>query len=277
MAITVKTRAELEKMWAANQVVCSVLDEIEAMVKPGTTTGDIGDLAARRVKEHGVKPAFLGYGSPPFPSVICVSVNDEIVHGIPSSGRILEEGDIVSVDFGVAKDGYYGDSARTLAVGKISRNVKKLLDVTAESLGKAIEQCVVGNRVRDISGAVQSHVEKHGFSVVRAFVGHGIGRKMHEDPAVPNYVGSGKNPRLQAGMVLAIEPMVNVGTPEVVVDEDRWTARTKDGNLSAHFEHSVAITEKGPWVLSRRGSRSKFAQARGSEGCEALGAAGLIS
>lgn len=251
MSIVYKSRNELHKMWAANQVVREVLQQIGSLIRPGMSTGEIGDRALELVKEHKVVPAFLGYGSPPFPAAVCVSVNDEIVHGIPSARRILRDGDIVSVDFGVAKDGYFGDSARTFAVGQISAEAAQLLEVTEAALERAIEQCVVGNRVRDISRAVQDHVEQHGFSVVRSFVGHGIGRQMHEDPPVPNYVGKGKNPRLKEGMVLAIEPMVNMGVPDVTVDDDGWTARTKDGKLSAHFEHSVAITSEGPWVLSR--------------------------
>lgn len=255
MPIVYKSPRELEKMWAANQVVCHVLDEIEKIVEPGIVTGNIEDRARQLVKEHGVTPAFLGYGDPPFPAAACVSVNDEVVHGIPSPTRKLQQGDVVSVDFGVEKDGYFGDSARTFAVGDVSAEARRLMQATRESLEKAIECCVVGNRVRDISRAVQEHVEGHEFSVVRVFVGHGIGKKMHEDPPVPNYVGDGRNPRLKDGMVLAIEPMVNAGGPEVTVDGDRWTARTKDGKLSAHFEHSVAITAEGPWVLSRRDSR----------------------
>ena len=255
MAIVYKSRAELQKMWAANQVVCNVLDEIEKIIAPGITTWEIGERAEQLVAQHQVVPAFLNYGEPPFPSVVCVSVNDEIVHGIPRKDRVLVEGDIVSVDFGVEKGGYFGDSARTFAVGGISSDAQKLLDVTRESLELAIEQCRVGNRIRDVSQAVQNHVEKNGFSVVRVFVGHGIGKKMHEDPPVPNYVGPGRNPRLREGMVLAIEPMVNTGGPDVQVDSDRWTARTKDGTLSAHFEHSVAILEEGPWVLSRRNAQ----------------------
>ena len=251
MGIVVKSDAELQKMRAANRVVSRVLDEVGKMVAPGISTADIGTRTQQLVEEHRVTPAFLGYGDPPFPSVICVSVNDEIVHGIPRDDKILEEGDVVSVDFGVEKEGYFGDSARTFAVGAISEEARRLLRITEESLELAIEQCVAGNRVHDVSAAVQGHVEKNGFSVVRVFVGHGIGRKMHEEPAVPNYVSRGKNPRLRPGMVLAIEPMVNVGGPDVVLDDDSWTARTKDGKLSAHFEHSVAITKNGPWVLSR--------------------------
>lgn len=252
-------------MWAANQVVCRVLDEIGRMVAPGVTTGDIGELAAQAVRRYGVTSAFLGYGDPPFPAVACVSVNDEVVHGIPSRKRVLNDGDVVSVDFGVEREGYFGDSARTFAVGTIDAEAQRLLAVTAASLERAIEQCVVGRRVRDISRAVQSHVEAEGFSVVRVFVGHGIGRRMHEDPPVPNYVGEGRNPRLKEGMVLAIEPMVNAGQPEVKVDRDRWTARARDGSLSAHFEHSVAITRSGPWVLSRYDGRFETKEA-GHEG-----------
>lgn len=253
MAIIYKSKAEIQKMRAANHVVCAVLDELEAMIKPGVTTGEVGERATELVRRYKVKPAFLGYGSPPFPAVICISVDDEVVHGIPSPGRVLQEGQIVSIDFGVEKDGFFGDSARTIPVGRISVNAKKLCDVTRRSLELGIEQCVVGNRLQDISKAVQQHVEKNGFSVVRAFVGHGIGRQMHEDPAVPNFVGPGKNPRLKKGMVLAIEPMVNQGGMEIEVDKkDHWTARTRDGKLSAHFEHSVAFTDNGPTVLSSR-------------------------
>jgi methionyl aminopeptidase len=252
MAIILKTKAEIKKMRAANQVVRKVLDEMEIMVRPGVTTGEMGERAMELVKKNGVVPAFLGYGNPPFPSVVCISINEEIVHGIPSHQRVIQEGDIVSVDFGVEKDGYFGDSARTIPAGKVSEKARWLMDVTRESLNKAIAQCVVGNRLKDVSRAVQDHVEGNGFSIVRAFVGHGIGRRMHEDPAVPNFTaGLSRNPRLKEGVVLAIEPMVNEGTWEVEVDAvDHWTARTQDGKLSAHFEHSVAITENGPFVLS---------------------------
>ena len=261
MGISYKTPVELEKMWAADQVVCQVLDELEKMIAPGISTGDIGTRALELVREHGVVPAFLGYGRPPFPAVVCVSVNDEVVHGIPRADRVLEDGDIVSVDFGVDKDGFFGDAARTFAVGEISAEAQALLRVTEESLERAIEACQVGNRLRDVSEAIQRHVEAAGFSVVRAFYGHGIGTKMHEDPLVPNFVdGRGswsrlRSPKLKRGMVLAIEPMVNLGVADVAIDQDGWTARTRDGKLSAHFEHSVAITDEGPWVLSRRASK----------------------
>ncbi len=252
MAIILKSSAEIAKLRAANKVVCAVLDEIERMVEPGISTMDLEERAREMVKEEGVKPAFLGYGEPPFPGVCCISLNEEVVHGIASRERKLNEGDIVSVDFGVEKEGFFGDSARTIPVGDVSTGARKLMDVTRESLELAIAKCVEGNRLNDVSGAVQGHVEANGFSVVRAFVGHGIGRRMHEDPPVPNFLGHGKNPRLKAGLVLAIEPMVNEGTYDIKVDaQDHWTARTKDGKLSAHFEHSVAITENGPQVLSR--------------------------
>ena len=251
--IVYKTKAEIEKMHVANKVVLEVLDQIEAMVRPGISTGDLSRRVTKLVKEHKVEPAFLGYGDPPYPAAACISVNDEVVHGIPHSGRILREGDIVSVDFGVAKDGYYGDAARTIAVGKISTIAQKLLDVTREALDAAIQKCAVGNRVHDISRSIQDHVEKNGFSVVRAFVGHGIGKRMHEEPPVPNFVDGGKNPRLSEGMVLAIEPMVNEGTFDVFIDEkDKWTAKTKDGKLSAHFEYSIAITNNGPIILGKK-------------------------
>ncbi len=253
MAIIYKSSAEIEKMRAANMVVCEVLDALEAMIEPGVDTAMLEERAKAKVKEHDVKPAFLGYGSPPFPATTCISINEEVVHGIPSKERVLQEGDIVSIDFGVDKGGYFGDSARTIAVGDISPEARKLMDVTSKSLECAIEQCVDGKRLRDVSRAVQEHVEDNGFSVVRDFVGHGIGRDMHEDPRVPNFVTRGRNPRLREGMVLAIEPMVNLGKPGIVIDaRDHWTARTRDGKLSAHFEHSVAITSNGPLVLSRK-------------------------
>lgn len=277
MGISYKSPPELEKMWAADQVVCRVLDELEAMIEPGISTGDIGQRAHELVREHDVIPAFLGYGHPPFPAVVCVSVNDEVVHGIPRGDRVLREGDIVSVDFGVDKDGYFGDAARTFPVGQISAEAQELLEVTEEALERAIACCVVGGRLRDISAAIQEFVESRGYSVVRAFFGHGIGKRMHEDPLVPNFVEEAKgwqsfargfgrrglrNPKLKRGMVLAIEPMVNVGTAEVSVDQDGWTARTRDGKLSAHFEHSVAITDDGPWVLSRPAGASNSLRSR---------------
>jgi methionyl aminopeptidase len=274
MGISYKSSAELDKMWAADQVVCRVLDELEAMIEPGISTGDIGQRAHELVRELDVIPAFLGYGHPPFPAVVCVSVNDEVVHGIPGE-RVLREGDIVSVDFGVDKEGYFGDAARTFPVGKISDQAAELLAVTEEALERAIACCVVGGRLQDISAAIQDFVESSGYSVVRKFYGHGIGKRMHEDPLVPNFVDHSKgwqafaqrrlrNPKLKRGMVLAIEPMVNVGGPDVTTDQDGWTARTADGKLSAHFEHSVAITDDGPWVLSRPAGASNSPRSQGN-------------
>jgi methionyl aminopeptidase len=217
-------------------------------VAPGITTCDLDAVAEKRILEAGAVPAFKGYLG--YPATLCASINDAVVHGIPSK-RALVEGDIVSLDMGVVFDGYYGDSAVTVGVGVVSDEASQLLRVTQEALDRAIACMQVGGRVSDLGHAVQVHVEAHGFSVVREFVGHGIGTKLHEDPQVPNYGDPGHGPRLQEGMVLAIEPMVNVGKPAVQVLDDDWTAVTKDGSLSAHFEHSVAVSAEGPVVLSR--------------------------
>jgi methionyl aminopeptidase len=207
-------------------------------------------LAERRIRRAGAVPAFKGYHG--YPATICASVNEEVIHGIPSGRRILNEGDVISIDVGASLDGYFGDSAVTLAVGQVSEEAAMLLRVTDESLYKAIEAVKPGGRISDIGHAVQKHVEAYGFSVVREFVGHGIGQKMHEEPQVPNYGEPGRGPRLTEGMVLAIEPMVNAGKPAVKVLADGWTAVTRDGSLSAHFEHTVAVTADGPWVLTAR-------------------------
>jgi methionyl aminopeptidase len=236
-------------MYRAGLVVWDVLSGLRAMVAPGVSTMDLEKFAERRTAEHRARPAFKGYRG--FPCVLCTSVNNEIVHGIPSAGRKLKDGDIVSLDFGVQLDGYYGDAAVTVPVGKIAPELEKLLRVTRESLDRAIEQVRLGNRLSDISHAVQSWVEENGFSVVREFVGHGIGTVMHEDLQVPNYGEPGHGPRLQEGMTLAIEPMVNMGRPAVRVLEDNWTAVTADGSYSAHFEHTVAVTSNGPSILTR--------------------------
>lgn len=240
-------------MEAANQVVRSVLNELKMMTQPGITTKELDVRARELAADYGVKPAFLGYGNPPFPATICVSVNDEVIHGIPSEDRILEEGDIVSVDFGVEREGFCGDAAETWGVGEISADAKALLSVTRGALDSAIKTCICGKRLRDVSRAIEKYVRSNGFSVVHDFGGHGIGRQMHEDPYVPNYVDRWrhKNPKLKEGMVLAIEPMVNIGSSAIKIDQDGWTVRTEDGKLSAHFEHSVAITSDGPRVLSR--------------------------
>jgi methionyl aminopeptidase len=251
-----KSMAELEKMRAAGLLVWKILEELRGMVKEGISTFDLEVKAEQMMKDAGARSAFKGYTTPSagtkFPTVLCTSVNDEIVHGMPSQSRILKSGDIVSIDTGVQLNGYYGDSAITVAVGEISPEAQKLMEVTRESLELAIEKARPGNRLFDISGAVERHVTAHGFSIVREFVGHGIGTQMHEEPQVPNYVDRrGENPRLKEGMVLAIEPMVNAGKAGSRGKADRWTAVTEDGKYSAHFEHTVAITANGPWVLTR--------------------------
>ena len=251
-----KNAGELERMRRAGLLVWKILQELAGMVAEGVTTQDLEVAAERMMKDAGAKPAFKNYYVPAagsrYPFVLCTSVNEEVVHGMPSAKRKLKPGDIVSIDTGVQIDGFFGDSAITVPVGEVSEQVKRLLRVTQESLELAIGQARVGNRLFDICGTVQQHVESNGFSVVREYVGHGIGTKLHEEPQVPNYVDrKNENPRLKEGMVLAIEPMVNLGRPETTVKPDRWTAVARDGSYSAHFEHCVAITENGPWVLTR--------------------------
>jgi methionyl aminopeptidase len=247
--IQIKTAAQIAKLREANLIVSDVLDAIAGAAVAGLTTWDLEVIARRRLKELSAEPAFLGYRG--YPAVLCTSINSVIVHGIPRKDVVLKEGDILSIDFGAFKDGWCGDSARTLPVGRISSKAAGLVEATRVSLEMAIAQCVPGNRLGDIGWAVQSHVEKFGYSVVEQFAGHGIGQHMHEPPQVTNRGPAGRGPRLSVGMVLAIEPMVNEGGPDVVIEDDGWTAVTKDGSLSAHFEHSVAITENGPLVLSR--------------------------
>jgi methionyl aminopeptidase len=249
MNIYLKSTDEIAKLRKANLAVAAVLDACEAACKPGVSTWDLNEIADKVMKQHGATSAFLGYHG--YPAVLCTSVNEVVVHGIPRKDVVLKDGDIVGIDFGCFIEGFCGDSARTIAIGKVTPEAQKLMDATRESLDRAIEKCVPGNRLQDIGWAVQSHVEPLGYSVVRTFVGHGIGKAMHEDPPVPNYGSPGRGWRLKPGVVLAIEPMVNAGAPEVEVLADRWTAVTKDRSLSAHFEHSVAITENGPIVLSR--------------------------
>ena len=249
MAIVRKDKRELEKMHRAGLLVWGALQELRKLVRPGVTTKDLDAFAERYTAEHDARPAFKGYMG--YPGSLCTSINQEVVHGIPSMKRVLKEGDILSMDFGVELDGYYGDAALTVPVGTIKPEREKLLRVTRESLDQAIDKVRPGNRLSDISAAVQGWVEKNGFSVVREFVGHGIGTKMHEEPQLPNYGEPGQGPRLLEGMVLAIEPMVNSGGPGVRVLEDKWTAVTTDGSDSAHFEHTVAVTSNGPWVLTR--------------------------
>jgi methionyl aminopeptidase len=249
MSIQLKSAAEIAKLREANLIVADVLDQLEAAAKPGMTTWELNEIADRRLKQLKAESAFLGYHG--YPAVLCTSVNEVVVHGIPRKDVVLKEGDLLSIDFGCYKDGWCGDSARTLPIGKVSPKAEALMTATRESLERAITQCVPGNRLGDIGWAIQSHVEPKGYSVVRQFVGHGIGQKMHEEPHVPNYGEAGKGRRLSAGLVVAIEPMINAGTADVLVKDDGWTAVTKDGSLSAHFEHSVAITDDGPIVLSR--------------------------
>jgi methionyl aminopeptidase len=248
--IVCKSQAELEKMYRAGQVVWQVLNELRGLARPGITTKELDEYAERRAAEHGVRPAFKNYRG--YPASLCTSINAEVVHGIPSKQKRLEVGDIISLDFGVEREGYYADAAVTVPVGEISPELKKLLQVTREALDLAIDKVRVGNRLTDISAAVQGWVEReNGYSVVRDLCGHGIGTRMHEEPNVLNYGEPGRGPRLQEGMVFAIEPMVNIGGPEVSVLEDEWTAVSSDGTNSAHFEHTVAVTSNGPWILTR--------------------------
>lgn len=248
-SIIVKTADQISVMREANRIVSDTLTMLKELVEPGITTWELDKSAEELcIKRHG-KPAFKGYRG--FPGSLCVSVNEEVVHGIPSRKTKLKDGDIISIDFGVEFKGYFGDSAITVPVGKIDAEVAKLLKVTEESLGKGIGQVIAGNRVGDISRAIQSHVEGHGLSIVRQFVGHGIGSALHEPPEIPNFFQGERTPRLLPGMVLAIEPMVNMGSHKVKVLKDGWTVITSDKQPSAHFEHSVAVTENGPVILSR--------------------------
>jgi len=237
-------------------LVYEILQACAAIVKEGATTWDLEEVADKMISDAGAISAFKGYYVPTagskFPAVLCTSVNEQIVHGIPSRKRVLKAGDVVTIDTGVQLDGYFADSAITVPVGEVSPKAAKLLDVTRVALDLGIEKAVSGNRLFDISGAIEKHITDNGFAIVRDYVGHGIGTRLHEDPQVPNYVDRrGENPRLKPGMALAIEPMVNVGSPDTKVLSDKWTAVTKDGSYSAHFEHTVAITENGPWVLTR--------------------------
>jgi methionyl aminopeptidase len=250
--ITIKTSEELAIMRRASQIVAEVLDELVAEVRPGISTDELDRIAESVTLKKGARPAFKGYkpGAVVYPKSLCVAINEEIVHGIPS-GRRLKSGDIVGLDYGVVYQGFFGDAARTVPVGEVPETSMRLLRVTREALYAGIAQAKVGNRISDISRAVQEVAETAGYSVVTEFAGHGIGRRLHEDPQVPNYFRRGMpNPRLQEGMALAIEPMVNEGTPDLEILSDGWTAVTADGKLSAHFEHSIAITSNGPVILS---------------------------
>jgi methionyl aminopeptidase len=252
--IDLKSPRELELMRTAGHILADVMDRLRERVKSGMSTLEIDEDVEEFIVARGAKPAFKGYRG--FPATACISINEEVVHGIPSASRRIAEGDIVGLDLGCIVDGYYADCAFTLAVGDVPPKVQQLLDVTRESLDHAINECRPGRRLSDVSYAVQRHVEAHGFSIVRAFVGHGIGRALHEDPQIPNFGDPGRGPVLKAGMVLAVEPMVTMGSWEVKVLDDGWTAVTKDGSLAAHFEHTIAVTEAGPEVLTSTTGRS---------------------
>lgn len=251
--ITLKTPEEIEIMRAANVIVAEVLAELRRLIRPGVTTAELDHVAEQMTRQRGATPAFKGYavGGRVFPSSVCVSINDEVVHGIPSARRVLQKGDIVGLDFGVQYKGFYGDAAVTVPVGDTDGESQRLMATTREALWAGIEQVRIGQRIGEVSAAIQERVERDGFAVVRDFVGHGIGRRLHEEPQVPNFGKRDRGMRLRAGMVLAIEPMVNAGGPDVRVKEDGWTAVTMDGRRSAHFEHSVAVTDGGPYVLSQ--------------------------
>lgn len=251
--VPIKTPREIELIRESSQIVAEVLALLGSRIKPGVHTKELDEIAERFIRSRGATPAFKGYShdqSNPFPASICISIDDVVVHGIPN-GRVLEEGQIVSIDVGVRKNGYYGDGARTFPVGRISEEKQRLLRVTEESLYKGIEQAIAGNHIHDVSFAVQKYVEAHGYSVVRDLVGHGVGRHLHEEPAIPNFGEPGTGVKLKEGMVLAIEPMVNAGTYKVEVDDDGWTVRTADGKPSAHFEHTVVVRKGEPEILTR--------------------------
>ncbi len=252
--IIIKTRDEIEKIRESSRIVAEVLQTLREFVRPGITTWALNKKAEEVIKKRKARAAFKGYrpsfGSGAYPAALCVSINEEVIHGIPSKKRVIKEGDIVSMDVGVCYRGYYGDGATTVAVGRVDKRVEELLKVTEEALYRGIEAAQVGNRVGDISHVVQSHVESHGFSVVREFVGHGVGVKIHEEPPIPNFGEPGKGPLLREGMTIAIEPMVAMGSGDVRIKEDGWTAVTADGSRAAHFEHTIAVLKEGPKILT---------------------------
>jgi len=249
VVIDLKSKNDLANLRVAAKAVASVLKKLSENIKPGISTKDLDDIAFKEIKAFGMKPAFLGYRG--YPATACISINNELVHGIPSSKRLLAKGDIVSIDLGTIYNGFYGDAAITVPVGKISSQAQKLLEVGSSALEHAIENVKLGNRLGDVCAAIQTVIEKNGFSVVRDYVGHGIGRALHEEPAIPNFGRAGSGPRLLPGMVLAIEPMLNMGDWRVKTLNDGWTVVTQDGSLCAHFEHTVALTEDGCEVLTR--------------------------
>jgi methionyl aminopeptidase len=249
MRIQLKSKAELELMRDAGLVCAEILEDICTAAKPGASTWELDQIARRGIDKHKVQSAFLGYHG--YPAVLCTSINQIVVHGIPRKDEVLKTGDIIGIDFGIFKHGFCADTARTVMIGEVSDDKARLVAAARESLDAAIELCRVGNRLGDIGHAIQSYAESRGYSVVRQFVGHGTGRQMHEDPQVPNFGDAGTGKRMKPGLVIAVEPMVNAGTPEVEVLDDNWTAVTKDRSMSAHFEHTIAVTDEGPWVLTR--------------------------
>jgi len=255
--IQLKSKDEIRLMREAGLVAAEILDEVCAAAKPGVSTWELDRIARAGIERHKVKSAFLNYGGydvPPYPGVLCTSRNHIIVHGIPRKDDIIADGDIIGIDFGIFKHGFCADTARTVMVGNVKPELRKLVEVTEAALEKAIALCRVGSRLGDLGAAVQNYAELQGYSVVRQFVGHGTGRQMHEDPQVPNFGVAGSGKRLKTGLVIAVEPMVNAGSPDVEVLDDKWTAVTKDRSMSAHFEHTIAVMEEGPWVLTRPSS-----------------------
>ena len=252
-AVTIKRPAEIERMGAAGAILADILEVLRAEIRPGVTTGDLDRIAARMIADAGAVPSFLGYGSsPPFPGVICASLNDEVVHGIPSTKRRLADGDVVSIDIGCIVDGWHADCARTWTVGRVPREVTDLIDATRRGMEAGIAAAVPGNRLGDVGHAIESVANEGGYGIVRPFVGHGIGRSMHEDPQVPNYGRPGTGLAIEAGMCFAIEPMYTLGADEVYVADDGWTVQTVDGSLAAHFESTIAVTDDGPQLLTGR-------------------------
>lgn len=254
MRIQLKSKDEIRQMREAGLVAAEILEEVCQAAKPGASTWDLDRIARAGIEKHKVKSAFLGYGGydvPPYPGVLCTSRNQVIVHGIPRKDDVIADGDIIGIDFGIFKHGFCADTARTVLVGAVSEKNRKLVETTEQALDEAIALCRVGSRLGDIGAAVQNYAESRGYSVVRQFVGHGTGKQMHEDPQVPNFGIAGSGKRLKAGLVIAVEPMVNAGSPDVEVLDDKWTAVTRDRLMSAHFEHTIAVTEEGPWVLTR--------------------------
>jgi methionyl aminopeptidase len=250
MRIDLKSKDELRQMREAGLVAAEILEEICQAAKPGVSTWELDKIAAKGIDKHKVTSAFLGYHG--YPAVLCTSINEVVVHGIPRKSEVLKDGDIIGIDFGIFKHGFCADTARTVLVGAVSEAKRKLVEAARESLEAAIKLCVPGGRLGDLGHTIQSYAESRGYSVVRQFVGHGTGRQMHEDPQVPNFGAAGQGKRMKTGLVIAVEPMVNAGTPEVEVLDDNWTAVTKDRSMSAHFEHTIAVTDDGPWVLTRQ-------------------------